>query len=488
MWVRSNKKCWRCGRGHQAAQCRLRASCKTCKGKHLEALHNLNKRSVGEDACFVSSASDVFYLDWQVGCSQVLLKITKVILHHGDQAVETYAILDDGSGRTIQAAAKQLGLRGTPEELALRTVRQDIRVLHELFRQVEKLWQLDTLPYRSKKLITKSKRDQEAVNLLDAKMVQVDVNGVQRYATPLLRVKDMPRLQAPKEAVLANLHSVERRLGKHPEKTTVYSGEVQKLEQARMVFNCSFKYQVENLNELLLPGPTLDSMLLGIFLRFREHSIAVSSDIKVMFHQKHVINHSLVGEDIPESVERCFYVDNHLQSLSSTDKAKKLVDKLKALLAHSVTKLIIQDTDNNGIPGQSGCSPRFASDVADPDPITPNLHDPALPQAVYQVSELLSRRRWRRCQVLADQFWSHFVRHYLPTLQTHFKWWNDSENLQSDIVVMVIDPQLLRLLWRVDGVSKVLPGADGRMRTAEIQVGGKTYTRPVACLIKLPAI
>ncbi|KAJ8405628.1 hypothetical protein AAFF_G00316080 [Aldrovandia affinis] len=91
----------------------------------------------------------------------------------------------------------------------------------ELFRQVEKLWQLDTLPYRSKKLITRSKQDQEAVNLLDAKMVRVDVDGVQRYATPLLRVKDMPRLQASKEAVLANLHSVERRLGKDPEKATV---------------------------------------------------------------------------------------------------------------------------------------------------------------------------------------------------------------------------------------------------------------------------
>lgn len=68
--------------------------------------------------------------------------------------------------------------------------------------------------------------------------------------------------------------------------------------------------------------------------------------------------------------------------------------------------------------------------------------DPALPQAVYQESELLSRRRWRHCQVLADQFWRHFVRHYLPTLQTRSKWWNDSENLQSDTVVMVVDPQL----------------------------------------------
>lgn len=227
----------------------------------------------------------------------MLLKITKVILRFGEHTVETYAILDDGSERTtlLQAAAKQLGLRGTPEELALRTERQGIRVIHgsavsftispaskphirfkikgaftadelalaehtrsvstlqrkyrhlrglplhslervrpllligsdytelitpiepvrlgppggpaavntklgwtlqgpikyvkgcrslsqclltytlsaseELSRHVERLWQLDTLPYCSEKLVTRSKRDKEAINLLEAKTV-----------------------------------------------------------------------------------------------------------------------------------------------------------------------------------------------------------------------------------------------------------------------------------------------------------------------------
>ncbi|KAJ8405626.1 hypothetical protein AAFF_G00316060 [Aldrovandia affinis] len=67
-----------------------------------------------------------------------------------------------------------------------------------------------------------------------------------------------------------------------------------------------------------------------------------------------------------------------------------------------------------------------STDAADPDPITPNLLlmgwlDPASPQAVYQESELLSRHRWRHCHLLADQFWRHFMRHYLPTLQTRSK-------------------------------------------------------------------
>lgn len=53
----------------------------------------------------------------------------------------------------------------------------------------------------------------------------------------------------------------------------------------RLVFNCFFAYKGYNLNELLLPGPALTSSLLGVLLRFREHFVAISSDIKGMFHQ-----------------------------------------------------------------------------------------------------------------------------------------------------------------------------------------------------------
>lgn len=56
-------------------------------------------------------------------------------------------------------------------------------------------------------------------------------------------------------------------------------------EKNRVVFNCSFTCRDQNLNELLLSGPNLGVSLLGVLLWFREHSTAVSSEIKVMFHQ-----------------------------------------------------------------------------------------------------------------------------------------------------------------------------------------------------------
>lgn len=134
-----------------------------------------------------------------------------------------------------------------------------------------------------------------------------------------------------------------------------------------------------------------------------------------------------------------------------------------------------------------------SSDVADPDPVTPNMllmgrPDPSLPQVVYPESELLSRRRWRHTQVLADLFWRSFIRHYLPALQTRTKWQKETASLQPGVVAMIVDPQLPRALWPIGRITKVIPGADGRIRAAEIQVNARTYTRPVARLVTLPAI
>ncbi len=120
---------------------------------------------------------------------------------------------------------------------------------------------------------------------------------------------------ATRDSVLLNLRSVERRLLKDPEKAETYQAEMSRLLEtgpvcvvpdpvpdtsecwyiphyivshngkSRLVFNCSHQYRGQSLNQYLLPGPTLGASLLGVLLRFREHPVAVSGDIKAMFHQ-----------------------------------------------------------------------------------------------------------------------------------------------------------------------------------------------------------
>lgn len=63
-----------------------------------------------------------------------------------------------------------------------------------------------------------------------------------------------------------------------------------------------------------------------------------------------------------------------------------------------------------------------STDVADMDPITPNIllmgwRDASLPQVAYAPGDM-GQRRWRHCQNIVDQFWINFTKNYLPTLQT----------------------------------------------------------------------
>lgn len=281
----------------------------------------------------------------------------------------------------------------------------------DLYQHVERLWQLDTLPFRNEKLAVRSRLDQEAIDILETRTERVKVGDTLRYATPLLRVKDAPPLKASYEAVMPILRSTERRLRRDPALAEQYEAEIQKLisggyvvrlgegeERAsneswfiphhlvhrngkpRLVWDCSFVHNGLSLNEQLLAGPTLGPSLIGVLLRFRQYAVAISGDIRAMFHQvrllpddqpilrfvwrnlqreqqpgiyqwcvlpfgttsspccatfalqRHAKDHIEGNEDIFQSIERCFYVDNCLQSLPTPKSAKLLIDKLRQVL------------------------------------------------------------------------------------------------------------------------------------------------------------
>lgn len=56
------------------------------------------------------------------------------------------------------------------------------------------------------------------------------MDGVQWYATPLLRRTPITLLHAGMEAVLPSLRNIETKLAKNPEQAQVYCSEIQKLE------------------------------------------------------------------------------------------------------------------------------------------------------------------------------------------------------------------------------------------------------------------
>lgn len=214
------------------------------------------------------------------------------------------------------------------------------------------------------------------------------------------------------QAVLANLRSTTKRLQKDPEKASVYSGEMDKLigagyvtklsqqnsdqtergwylphhlvthnDKPRLVFNCSFQYQGLSLNDQMIPGPTLGPSLLGVLIRFRQNHVAVSADIKGMFHQirllpsdrpylrfiwrdprtestlevyewqvlpfgttcspccaifalqQHACNSEAEYPGMHQIVLQSFYVDNLLSSFPTEEAAKQAVEQLRSMLA-----------------------------------------------------------------------------------------------------------------------------------------------------------
>ena len=153
-----------------------------------------------------------------------------------------------------------------------------------------------------------------------------------------------------------------------------------KPEEPRVVFDCASKSGGTSLNEELLRGPENTSSLIGVILRFRVSEVAVTADIKRMFHQVHVTRGALCylwwpngdtsrepktyqmlvpifgaksslsvagyalrktskdnGQDfsavVVEAVFKDFYVDDLLKSFADEERAVNLSRQIRDLLA-----------------------------------------------------------------------------------------------------------------------------------------------------------
>ncbi|XP_036007140.1 uncharacterized protein LOC110368025 [Fundulus heteroclitus] len=154
-----------------------------------------------------------------------------------------------------------------------------------------------------------------------------------------------------------------------------------KPEKIRVVFDCSAHFQGTSLNDHLLTGPDLTNTLVGVLCRFRKGLVAIMCDVERMFHQFHVIKEhqdylrflswdkgnlnsepsvyrmkvhlfgaasspgccnfglkhissqgrNKFSKETVEFIQRGFYVDDGLTSVTSTAKAIQLVKESREL-------------------------------------------------------------------------------------------------------------------------------------------------------------
>ncbi|XP_068739665.1 uncharacterized protein [Montipora capricornis] len=132
-----------------------------------------------------------------------------------------------------------------------------------------------------------------------------------------------------------------------------------------------------------------------------------------------------------------------------------------------------------------------SDDPNDLEPLTPNhlilqRRNLFVPPGVFAKEDLYSRKQWRHAQFIADCFWSRWIREYVPTLQQRHKWLLSKRNLAVNDLVLVVDNTVPRSRWLLGRVTRVFPGEDLCVRTAEVKTKSSRLVRPVTklCLLE----
>ena len=144
------------------------------------------------------------------------------------------------------------------------------------------------------------------------------------------------------------------------------------------------------------------------------------------------------------------------------------------------------------------CRPLTVENLTDPlasEPLTPNhlltLKTQVVlpPPGKFESPDLYSRKRWRRVQYLANQFWLRWQREYCTLLQKRQKWPSPKRSIMIGDVVLVCDSESPRNQWPLAVVTEVFPSQDNLVRKVQIMTTKdgekKFFQRPVHKLVLL---
>lgn len=95
-------------------------------------------------------------------------------------------------------------------------------------------------------------------------------------------------------------------------------------------------------------------------------------------------------------------------------------------------------------------------------------------------------KRWKLIQQMVSSFWARWHLEYLGTLQSRYKWNKKNQDLIVGSLVLIREPHIAPLRWRLGRVIRTFPGADNIVRVAEVKTSNGILVRPAAKLCPLP--
>ena len=103
----------------------------------------------------------------------------------------------------------------------------------------------------------------------------------------------------------------------------------------------------------------------------------------------------------------------------------------------------------------------------------------SLPDAPPRKAEVALSERFRYQQRLQSNFWSRWLREYLPGLSVRQRWTKEETSLKQNEVVLISEEYIPRGKWKLGKIVDTFPGKDGRIRTARVQTKKGMLKRPV---------
>ncbi|KAL6472372.1 hypothetical protein MHYP_G00185600 [Metynnis hypsauchen] len=123
------------------------------------------------------------------------------------------------------------------------------------------------------------------------------------------------------------------------------------------------------------------------------------------------------------------------------------------------------------------------NDPLGPQPLSPNhiltMKSSIIlpPPGKFEREDLYLRKRWRKVQYLANEFWSRWRKEYLLNLQPRQKWQRKRRNAKVNDIVIVQDDTAPRTEWKLAKVTKVYPAEDGCVRKLQLLISDSTLDK-----------
>ncbi|KAL9982123.1 hypothetical protein ACROYT_G010928 [Oculina patagonica] len=165
-----------------------------------------------------------------------------------------------------------------------------------LLQQVENFWKTEFTNTIASTKVAMSVEDERALRIMEGSVKKV--SGHYQIALPWRQ--HPPYLPDNRALAEQRLYLLKKKFLRDQEFFGRYKGTIndyitkgyffhpQKPEKLIVVFDCAARYRGTSLNDQLLHGPDLTNNLFGVLVRFRQESIALSSDSEAMFHQVNV--------------------------------------------------------------------------------------------------------------------------------------------------------------------------------------------------------